>query len=429
MPQYGQQYAPNAAGPIPEGDAFLVQTPEINQTRNMLWQQQMLRQRMQMQQNNQQEEEMARNLSNVRGVDAPEIMQGYSDYKRLRQQALFDPSVRHDANKFNDINNQATQALGDVYSKIDDSKRLKQMNQDLLITQRTHPGTVAPDLGQRLTDFNNTPLSKIKGSQFENPDYYMYKDTVNFDKLYTTAAGNDKLHTYAPMETTAKDKLTNTETTYQYGNNPKQVKESIMSQLAATPNGEQSAANLMENTPQSKIDWVNAQYAAENKDKWRRTTGQEQPMDVEPVGGTKAEQAASYLAKLHWLNSGPQGTSKDVPNKEAITSDKQSFSEQQQQERFQHSDNSQQRTFKHSDANQQKTFKHSDDNQQKTFQHSDASQNNRFQHSDNQFNAREDNTNNRFNAKNPEVSVPSVNMKPPDKPKTPTTDWGKKYNF
>jgi hypothetical protein len=319
-------------GGQPWGDAYTVQTPEIDQARNMLWEASQRRQAMQFQQMNQMDTLMNREFMRVRGADAPDIYDSYNQYKALRKQMLFDPDMR-DPKKFAEVQQQANQALADTYQKIDDSAQMKQQLAGYGTAFRTKPNLFSLDAGKMYTEAMGTPtsqLSKSKWGDLGDLNTYRFVDNVDFNKLDKTAQGTPGIR-FTESNVSPTDPLSNINQGYKYGNNPQQYKESFYRQLAALPNGEHAAANAMEHFTPEMIQQINQAYYADNPQKWNRTTGQDKPMHVEPDNpNDAAEQYASLATKIHWLQSeASQEKPQTVPNRAAIKTNQQNFQDKE----------------------------------------------------------------------------------------------------
>src|SRR5882757_393820 len=97
------------------GDAFIVSTPHFDQARQQLMQEQMQRRMYQQKDATQVDNQLAKQFSRIRSVDTPEVFGAYNQYKNLKKQLLFDPKVKNNPQAYNDIQQQANEALATTF--------------------------------------------------------------------------------------------------------------------------------------------------------------------------------------------------------------------------------------------------------------------------------------------------------------------------
>lgn len=313
----------------PFGDIFSTDTPQIQHVQDQMWQSQQQRMLWQQREDASMNQIMDREFAKVRSVDVPDVMNSYNQYKNLKKQQLFNPSVQNNPQAYNEIQQQASQALADTFSKIDQSTQVNQMARDLQLTRRTHPDIFSDDFGTKFKTMMSTAAPKLDqtqngGEDLSNPDTYRYKGQIDFGKLDKTAYDTEEPRSQPETAPNPNDPLSNTVTTYKYGNNPLQYKSAITMALAKLPTGEREASAALSHFTPEQIDEVNRQYYADNPQKWMRTTGQSSPMNVEPSNpNSAADQYTSLITKLRWLNSNPSvANQRDVPNRAVVTATK-----------------------------------------------------------------------------------------------------------
>jgi hypothetical protein len=325
------------AGPIPNGNAFLVQTPETDNARDQILAEQRQREMFAQREAMQTDQQMAKEFANVRSVDLPEVMQKYNAYKQTQIQMMRNPHLLNNPLAYAQASQAGTEALGEVYGLINDSHNAKQMAQDINKVYEQHPDKFADPQDYRtlMDTYLKTPTSKLgnvnlslsTGAQVNDlstPEAFMYKGSnTNFGAIDKAAQGVVGTKGRLPDVITAKqgDPLSNTRTTYLFGNTPLQYKSSFYGGLGPHLAGRDAGATwdkLVSDHPEI-INQVNQQFAAIPADRWQKMTGSATPQNLEPDDPTdKAEQLASFRAKQYAVNAPINQVSHDEPNREAI---------------------------------------------------------------------------------------------------------------
>lgn len=296
----------------PYGDIFLVNTPTLDRVSQQLYQEQKQRELYQQQQNKMLDDEFARNMSGIRDADIGDLTKAYGEFK-LANQALIKNKTASPTEQLEVLRKKAA-----VYDIINNSKEHRQnfetpLQKDLL----AHPDKYDDNAHNYLKESLQTPISKLNASSIykdekgnpvdlTNPLSYQYKGTdFNMQNAEKVAAGTIK-NSYSKSEKIPLgEKITN----YQFGNTPAQFKESYLGSLA-TNKGGRAAAAIWDNLDPNTIEEINKEYAAISPDKWEQMTGSRTPQNLEPKNPyNKAEQLASYQAKLYALNNEPRPVS------------------------------------------------------------------------------------------------------------------------
>jgi hypothetical protein len=324
---------------IPYGDAFLVSTPKFDQARQQLYAEQQQRRAYQQQEANRTDQLIGREFSRIRSVDAPDIIGAYNQYKGLQKQLLFDPKVQNNPQAYNDIQQQANEALGKTFQQADQSAQYNQMGKDLSTSYRAHPDRYATDFGNRMGAFQNTPMGKLQNhpiGDLSNPDTYMYNGpNTDFAPILKLSTGS--VRNLPDLEEPVAGNLQTKITPFTGNNTPGQFYQTMLGALQKRGAGRDAAASWqhMAATTPALIQHVNEEYAKIAPDVWKRWTGSETPPDINPDPANDADQFAAFQAKAYALNNLPKaGTSRFVNNQANIKAANNAQSEKMQKARF-----------------------------------------------------------------------------------------------
>lgn len=322
------------------GDAFIVQTPQFDQARQQLLQEQMQRRMYQQKEATQIDGQLAKQLSRIRSVDTPEVFDAYNQYKNLKKQMLFDPKIKNNPQAYNEMQQKANEALATTFQKADDSARYSQMGRDLFTSYRGHPDRYADNFGEMIGNFNATPMSKLADHEtgdLSNPDTYMYKGSnTDFGAINKSAMGNprDLPDMEEPVGT---ENLQTKITPFKGTNTPGEYYQSMVGALSKRGAGRDASAaweHLVSTTP-ALVQQVNDAYNKITPDQWKRWTGSETPPNINPDPTSNADQFAAYQAKLYAVNNLPKaGTSRFVNNQQNTLGHKDAEREKLQKNSF-----------------------------------------------------------------------------------------------
>jgi len=326
---------------IPEGNAFIVNLPKFDQARQQLYTEQQQRRAYQQKESDQVDQQLGRQFSRIRSVDAPDIIGAYNQYKQLKKQLLFDPKIQNNPQAYNDIQQQANEALGKTFQQADQSAQYNQMGKDLFTSYRTHPDRYADNFGDMMKNFQNTPMGKLQNhptGDLSNPDTYMYKGSnTDFGKINKLAIGTP--HVVYSEETPVDEKNLQTKITpYSYANTPAQYYQTMLGSLQQRGAERDAAAHWEHMVSQEPgvIEHVNQEYEKITPDQWRKMTGSEKPQIINPDPTSSADQFSAYMAKAYALNNLPQEGKAVFRNNQAnIINVKNAQSEKMQAARFQ----------------------------------------------------------------------------------------------
>lgn len=315
-----------ATGGIPNGDAFLVQTPESDYARNQLYQETDQRAYKAKQDAQALDLQMAKEFGGVRNTDSGETISDYNDYKTLAKQAMFDPKLQGDPDAMAKVNQQKNIALSKVYGGIQRSKETKQMADDLLKAYAHNPYAFQDNFKEMHSALMDTPSSKLgavklsdgKTYDLSNPEaFYDTTPRADIGKLLKAAHGPvaDRSYEDAPIGTQG---LQVNRTTYKYGTNPADFETNITNQLHEQKAGKTAAAAWAALSP-TDIAKVDQAYEALTPQDWKRRTGSETPQqlhDYDP--NNPAASYGTYLTKLYATQNQPIAETKPFDIKENI---------------------------------------------------------------------------------------------------------------
>jgi hypothetical protein len=308
-------------GGLPWGDIVKAQTPFTDQVTASLLAQNAERRKYQQDTTLKADELMTKELANVRSVDIGSVVDAYGKWKNISMQML-NPKVQSDAKLYNQLQVQKNAALGQTMAAINRSAQLNAQAKELVAERKGKPSLYSDDFGDRLAEFNKTPMDKLaahpKYGDLTNPDAFRYTGSqTDFGKLETTAAGQPKAVAGAEKVEKISD-LQTRRTPTEFGNTPAQFFDNIKGQLAQHIPGRDAAA-AWEAIPEQQRAAVDQQFAAIAPEKWQAMTGTAKPQVLAPADpNNPAENYAAYRAKIYAINAAPRaGTPRMETNEQA----------------------------------------------------------------------------------------------------------------
>lgn len=307
-------------GGLPWGGIVKVETPFTDKVAANLLAQNAERRRYQQETTQRADETMTRELSNVRSVDMNQVIDSYGKWKNISMQML-NPKVQADPKLYNQLQIEKNAALGQTMANINRSAQLNAQAKELVAERKTKPSLYNDDFGDRLTEFNKTPMDQLqahpKYGDLTNPDAFRYQGSqTDFGKLETSAAGKfqpiagaEKTEVISPLQ----KRITPTE----FGSTPTQYFENMKGQLAQHIPGRDAAA-AWEAIPDQQKGAVDQQFAAISPEKWQAMTGVAKPQVIAPADpNNPAENYAAYRAKIYAINAAPRAGTPRVETNEA----------------------------------------------------------------------------------------------------------------
>lgn len=308
-------------GGLPWGDIVKAQTPFTDQVTASLLAQNAERRKYQQDTTLKADEMMNKELANVRSADMGTVVDSYGKWKNISMQML-NPKVQADPKVFNALQVQKNAALGQTMAAINRSAQLNAQAKELVAERKGKPSLYNDDFGDRLAEFNKTPMDKLaahpKYGDLTNPDAFRYQGSqTDFGKLEATAAGQPKAVAGAEKVEKISD-LQTRRTPTEFGSTPTQFFDNIKGQLAQHIPGRDAAA-AWEAIPEQQRAAVDQQFAAIAPEKWQAMTGIAKPQVIAPVDpNNPAENYAAYRAKIYAINAVPRaGTPRTETNEQA----------------------------------------------------------------------------------------------------------------
>lgn len=296
----------------PFGDIFLVNTPSLDRTGALLYQEQKQRQAKAAQENDALDANMQKEFAKVRSADVPDVIDNWSKYKTLTKQLLFDKDLQKDPKKYAVVQQQANEALANTHGIINGSQEEKARQQGLIQAHSTHPDNFNDDFGTLMGAAQKLPLRQMsqykqngKPIDLTNMDSYMYQGPdQDFSKIFTAAAGQPKSTGYTENTPIDKNGLQYNQSSYEFGNTPQQYAQIVLGGLGAHK-ASKAASFLWNHVLQEKRDKVDQAYAAIPKEKWQRA-GIAAPQDLPTNTGNDAVDFANFQAKQYFLGNEPR---------------------------------------------------------------------------------------------------------------------------
>lgn len=312
-------------GGRPWGDIVTVQSPYTDQAINRLYQEQKMREAKQQQENQMLDAQFSKEIGKTRSIDQPDIIGKYQQYKELKKKLLFDKRLQKDPIAYNQLQQQANLAYQDAMKTSSKSAELNDLGKTLVTDRIKTPDNYEDDFGDRITAFQNTPLSAggkvVYGGQevdLFNPDTYRYKGSnTDFQKIMQGAIGTPR-QTTATEETVGKEGLQTKITPYSFGNSPAQVRDNLLAAMGDRSNA-RSAAYQYDQLAPGEFEKTALAYSQIPKEKLKKM-GLESVQDILPKTlDNKAANFASYKAMKYALDNNPiMGTPQLRENKEAV---------------------------------------------------------------------------------------------------------------
>jgi hypothetical protein len=291
------------------GDAFIVQTPALDRLSAQLYTEQKQRQAKAEQDNAAADAAMQRQFQNIRSADVPDAINSWNKYKGIKIQMLKDKTLQKDPLKYAQVQQQANDALADVYSTINGSVAVKDLHKGLVSAHGAHSDSFDDNFGTLMGTAQNLPLKQLRNSKYgdlTNADTFAYKGTnTDFQKIGATAAGQPKAVYQAEAPVDANGLQTKV-TPYLFPNSPAQYLQSYMGALAQHKAGK-DAAIAWDAIPTDQKEYVDKAYNALTPDQWLKRTGSPTPQKLVPANpDNKAENFAIFQAKLHAISNEPK---------------------------------------------------------------------------------------------------------------------------
>lgn len=307
---------------FPYGDAFLVNTPHIDQLGNRIYQQEQQRRVYQQQQDKMLDDEFSKNLTGIRDSDIGDLTKAYGEFKQARMQTLNKPNIspeqqmdvlRKKANVYDIINQSKTQREWETAQG-------KQIMQD-------KKGMYADDAHQQLINRMKTPVTKINP---ENDSKLLYPYSMpDLAKELKIARGDEK-EVPILLGQNPKDKFKDDKEIYKVGNNPNQFYNSLLQGVVAGNKGRNFTGIVNQKYNDAELEDLRTKYYAKvNDPKFIQVYGKPEPFP-ESANNTDLGKAVAIETMENVVNAPLNPKKVSELNQERVKADAHEFARQQQ---------------------------------------------------------------------------------------------------
>lgn len=330
----------NSQSRFPFGDAFIFNTPHIDQLSNQLYQEQRQKEAYQEQQNKSLDDEFSRNLTGIRDADIGKLTQAYGDFKQANMNVIKNKNITPEQQL------DVLRKKANVYDVINQSKSRKEWETGIgkqIMTDKK--GLYADDAHQRLIQMMKTPYDQV------NPDedqklLYQYS-MPDLDKEIKNAQGKP-IAVETPTVKSTIDPLKDEKKVYTVGNNPYQFASALGSSVV-TSNKKRSFEGIYLNkyNDQELSDLTDKYNAKVNSPEFIEAYGKPQPL---PATDTDFGKALAIRTMEEYANKNVTPKIVSTPNEARVTANRQAFQKQRQQASFAHAVEMQRVGFNHTDT-------------------------------------------------------------------------------
>src|ERR1700744_452396 len=181
------------------GNAFRVETPVLDQAVQQLQQNYADRRVFLQKEASQADEVLNKELTNVRSIDTPDVIDAYNDYKSAKQNQLFNKSIQSNPKAYATAQMDANAKYAKMMTLINQSSQMNAFGKQLAANRFAKPDNYSDDAGDMLSTFYQTPASKLnavnyKGKvvDFTNPESWRFAGgNFDFTKLDKSARGDE----------------------------------------------------------------------------------------------------------------------------------------------------------------------------------------------------------------------------------------------
>lgn len=342
----------------PYGGIVDVETPTLDRVTQQLQQQRAARQAYEQKESQNTDELLNKEMSNVRSIDTPQVIDAYNIYKEQKKKLLFDKGLQNNPKAYAAAQQQTNASYANAMSLINKSTQLNQQGKQLAANRLAKPDAYDDEAGKMLSTYYNTPIDKLTQADYNgqkvdltNPDAYRYKaGNADFQKIQQAATG--KPVTHYDNGQTDETGIQTTQHGYSYGNTPGQYRQVYLSGLAGNQANRGARYNWSQKSQQD-LDATDAAY--QNSPNWQKMGMQPQQLPPynpnDPVGNE-----ATYQAKQYLVNMNPAEVKASVTTNQGAKMQKQ-LSNQEVMEALKENDREKLKTLGH-------TFKQMDVQQQ-----------------------------------------------------------------
>lgn len=322
---------------FPYGDAFLVKTPNIDETARRLY-----AERKQIEANRQQQiaamdNEFSKNVANIRDADVGEVAKAYGNWKMATQNAMKKKGGISPQEQLEILRKKA-----DMYKMIGDSKAEKENEETRAKRYVIKPDDFIDNAGDLMTTGRKLPLSQLRayktpdGSVIDltNPENLLYQDKTNWQPILQKAGGT-LMQRGTQLEEDTPDKLQKKVTSFKALNSPIEYYNSIVGTFS-NAKADENFAKRYGFTPQ-EAQTITEEYNRVLKDNpaMKQVYGDLSfPSTADLLPG---HQTAKLLAMQHAIHNQPTSSVTMKDNKDAIMTRQENFRKDQQERSNQNS--------------------------------------------------------------------------------------------
>ena len=314
---------------IASGNAFLVNTPNLDQLGQRLYMEGRQREL-----NNQRNVEMldnefSKNVSNIRDADVDDLTKAYQDYKAGTQALM---KVKGGVSPQQQM--EVLRKKAEMYKLINTSKAEREREELIGKRYSTKPDDFNDDAAELLIAGRNLPVSKKtnyttkegKVIDLTNPENLLYQDKINWQPILQKAAGTQTVKG-KPVVKALPGGLEDEVTTYKASNNPIDFYSALVGSMN-TPRASQSLATRFPFTPEEAIDIATRFEKRKGDEDFKNVYGEVK--FPESSNATEGTRIAKLLTMKHYLDAPITSETKKVKNLAAVTADRQKFAQEQQ---------------------------------------------------------------------------------------------------
>lgn len=252
------------------GDIFLVNTPNIDQLGQHLYQQELLKKQQQAKDNDLLDNEFSRNLTGIRDADIPDLTKAYGEFKQARMGTLNKRNISPDEQL------DVLRKKANVYDIINQSKTNKDWETaqgKQIMTDKK--GLYADDAHQQLISRMRTPVTKIDTNNDSN---LLYKYSMpDLNKELKIAKGDQK-EVPILLGQNQTDKFKDDKEIYKVGNNPNQFYNSLLQGVVAGNKGRNFTGIVNQKYNDQELEDLRTKYYAKiNDPKFVQIYGKPEP--------------------------------------------------------------------------------------------------------------------------------------------------------
>lgn len=255
-------YGLNSSQRVGEGDANILSWGNLDRAANQIYQEQKQREARGYNDYLQGQAALQKEFANVRSADIPDVVNGYNDLKRIKQQMLFNDKVKNNPIELAKIQQQANVKENQLRQLMAQSRELKETDKAINQRMLSHPDDFDENAGSQFAQHLNLPLAERYKMNAIGVTPYLYKgvDMAKLGALSKQAAGTPTEVPYG-QPTVADEGYKIQQNYIKRGANPVQYAEMMYKGLQ-TNKLSQGARTLMNQMSPQKIADITQKFAS-----------------------------------------------------------------------------------------------------------------------------------------------------------------------